>query len=212
MDSVQLTKLRKYNISMAFLHLAQAIVLIKFSNGLSLPVTTSFLNYFSETNSLKPVTETVVSIEVAYLLASFLLISAVAHFLVWIPKISTWYGNNINFGINYIRWYEYTFSASIMIIVIAMLAGIYDLISLILLFTVTGLMNLFGLLMEKNNLNRSKVSWISFVFGSVAGIIPWVCIGIYFLGSAASGEMPLYVYFVMVSIFVLFFSFALNMY
>jgi hypothetical protein len=99
-----------------------------------------------------------------------------------------------------------------MIVVIALLAGIYDLISLILLFTVTGLMNLFGLLMEKNNQNKSNISWISFVFGSIAGIIPWICIGIYFLGSAASGEMPLYVYFVMVSIFVLFFSFAMNMF
>ena len=156
--------------------------------------------------------ETVISIEAAVLLASFLFISALAHFLVWIPKISAWYGKHINYGINYIRWYEYAFSASIMIVVIALLAGIYDLISLILLFTVTGLMNLFGLLMEKNNPDKSNISWSPFVFGSIAGIIPWVCIGIYFLGSAASGEMPLYVYFIMISIFVLFFSFALNMY
>ena len=212
MDSLQLHKLRRYNISMAFLHLVQAVLIIILSNGLSLPVTTSFLNYFSESDSLRPVTETVVSIEVTYLLASFLLISAAAHFIVWIPKISTWYGEHINRGIFNIRWYEYALSASIMIVVIAILAGIYDLISLILLFAITGLMNLFGLLMEKHNPGRSEVAWTSFIFGSIAGIVPWICIGVYFLGSAASGEMPLYVYFVMVSIFVLFFSFAFNMY
>lgn len=212
MDLVQLSKFRKYNALMAVLHLVQALVIIILSNELALPITTSFLKYFSDTNTLKPVTETIISIEVVYLLATFFLISAVAHFIVWIPKISTWYGKNIDNGINYIRWYEYAFSASIMIAVIALLAGIYDLISLILLFTVTGLMNLFGLLMEKNTQNKSNISWISFVFGSIAGIVPWICIGIYFLGSAASGEMPLYVYFVMVSIFALFFSFALNMF
>ena len=212
MDSIQLYQLRKYNLLMAALHLVQAIIIILISNELTLPVTTSFLNYFSETNSLRPVTETVVSIEVALLLAGFLFISAVAHIIVWIKKFSIWYGKYIDIGINYIRWYEYAFSASIMVVVIALLAGIYDLISLILLFTITGLMNLFGLLMEEINLNRSNVSWSSFVFGSIAGIVPWICIGIYFLGSAASGEMPVYVYFIMISIFVFFFSFALNMY
>ena len=168
MDALQLSKLRKYNLLMAVLHLFQAIIIILISNELTLPVTTSFLNYFSENNSLRPVSETVVSIEVALLLAGFLLISALAHFIIWIPKISIWYGKNINLGINYIRWYEYALSASTMIVVIALLAGIYDLISLILLFTITGLMNLFGLLMEKNNLNRPNVLWSSFVFGSIS--------------------------------------------
>jgi len=212
MDSSRLSRLGQYNLVMAVLHLAQALLIIILSNALALPVTTSFLNYFSDTNNLRPVTDTVFSIEIAWLLAVFLLISAVAHFVTWFPGIRNWYGFNLDRCINYIRWYEYAFSASIMIVTIALLAGVYDLISLILLFVMTGLMNLFGLLMEKQNQNSPDISWTPFVFGSIAGLVPWICIGIYFLGSAASGEMPLYVYFIMCSIFVLFFVFALNMY
>ena len=75
MDLVQLSKLRKYNLLMAILHLVQALVIILLSNDLALPITTSFLKYFSDTNSLNPVTETVVSIEVVFLLAAFFLVS-----------------------------------------------------------------------------------------------------------------------------------------
>ena len=212
MEHSTFRKLRSYNLVMAGINLAQAVLVLLLSNDLSLPVTTSFLNYFPDLDRLLPVSETLGTVRVGYLLAAFFLASATAHLIVWLPRVSAWYGRNLDRGINYVRWYEYAVSASIMIVVIALLAGVYDVISLLLLFVMTALMNLFGLLMEQHNQAGKEVSWTSFVFGSIAGLVPWIAIGVYFLGSAASGEMPVYVYFVMVSIFVLFFCFALNMY
>jgi hypothetical protein len=65
--------------------------------------------------------------------------------------------------------------------------------------------------MERHNQTTQKTDWMPFYFGCVAGIIPWIAIAIYFFGSASNGEMPTFVYFILVTLFVLFFSFAVNM-
>ncbi len=98
-----------------------------------------------------------------------------------------------------------------MIILIAMLSGVYDIVALIGLFSLTAMMNLLGLMMELHNQSTEKTNWTSYYFGCVAGIIPWIGIFIYFQGSASSGEMPTFVYFIMVSLLLLFTTFAVNM-
>jgi hypothetical protein len=207
-----ISKLRLYNAVSGVIHLIQAVLMIILSSALSLPVTSSFLNYFPDIDRLRPVTQTVYNLRIGYSLAAFLLISALAHFFISSPWIYGWYARNLKNKINYARWFEYAISASLMIAVIAMLSGIYDIVALLGLFTITALMNLFGLLMEQQKWDTGKINWNPYYIGCAAGIIPWIGISIYFFGSASTGKMPLFVYFIMVSIFVLFFSFALNMF
>jgi hypothetical protein len=206
------SRLRTFNWIMALLHLIQAILMFTLSNSLSLPITSSFLHYFPDTMKLRPVSETIIDLRIGYALAAFLLISALAHFYVASPLFFNSYVRNLKKNINYARWFEYAVSASFMIVVIAMLAGIFDVVSLIGLFALTALMNLLGLLMEQQNRNNQNTNWSPFYVGCLAGIIPWIGISIYFFGSASTGKMPLFVYFIMASVFILFFSFALNMY
>jgi hypothetical protein len=207
-----ISKLRLFNSVMGVIHLVQAVLMIFLSNELSLPVTSSFLNYFPDINKLRPVTQTLFNLRIGYALAAFLLISALAHFFISSPWIFGWYARNLKNKINYIRWFEYAFSASLMIVVIAMLSGIFDIVSLLGLFIITALMNLFGLLMEQQKWDTTRINWSPFYIGCAAGVVPWIGISIYFFGSASTGQMPLFVYFIMVSIFILFFSFALNMF
>jgi len=70
--------------------------------------------------------------------------SAFAHMIVLLNKER--YITDLRKGINYFRWYEYSISSSLMIVLIAMLFGMYDVVSLILLASVNACMNLFGLL------------------------------------------------------------------
>jgi len=204
-------KLRKYNLIMGSFHLVQSILMFVLSNEYSLPVRKSFLHYMSDTNTLKAITEDIVDLRIGPLVAVFLLLSAIAHFTVASPWVFGWYVRNLEKGINYARWYEYAFSASLMIVLIAMLSGVYDVVSLIGLFALTAVMNLFGLLMERHNQIVTETDWTPYYFGCFAGLVPWIGIAIYFFGSASSGEMPTFVYFIMGSLFVLFFSFAVNM-
>jgi len=206
-------RLRTYNVFMGFLHLAQAIVIFILSNDFSLPITTSFLSLIPETGKLWPVTDTVINLPLGPMVAVFLLLSAVAHFTIASPGVFGWYVNNLKRGINYARWYEYAFSASLMIVLIGMLCGIYDLAALLMAFVLTGVMNLCGLMMEVHNQTTQKTNWTAYVIGCIAGIVPWIAIAVYFFGSLATaeGSVPTFVYFILPTLFVFFFSFALNM-
>lgn len=206
-------RLRLYNAFMGFLHLAQAVFIFILSNDFSLPITTSFLNLIPETGRLGPVTNTIINLPFGSMVALFLLLSALAHFIIVSPGVFGWYVNNLNKGINYARWYEYSLSASLMIVLIGMLCGLYDVAALLMAFTLTGVMNLCGLMMEIHNQLTDKTRWTSYTIGCIAGMVPWIAIAVYFFGSlsTADGGAPTFVYFIVPILFVFFFSFALNM-
>jgi len=208
----QFKRLRLYNLFMGFLHLAQAVVIIVLSNSFSLPVTTSYLTFNPALGRLWPSADVLVELPLGIMVAVFLLLSAAAHFIVAVPAFG-WYVRNLKQGINYARWYEYSLSASLMIVLIGMLCGIYELGPLVMAFALTAVMNLCGLMMEVHNQITARTNWTSYIIGCIAGIAPWIVIGIYFFGSLATadGGVPTFVYFILPTLFVFFFSFALNM-
>jgi len=144
--------------------------------------------------------------------AVFLLISAVAHFFLATVGYRL-YTSNLRKHINPVRFYEYALSSSVMIVLIGMLVGIYDLGAIILIFGINAMMNLFGIMMELHNQNSEKTNWTSFIYGSVAGIIPWIVIVTYFVGSLTGegGKPPAFVYAIIPTLFVFFNIFAVNM-
>jgi hypothetical protein len=142
----------------------------------------------------------------------FLLLSAAAHFALATFGYK-WYVANLKKGMNPARFYEYALSSSLMIVLIGMLVGMWDLGALILIFGLNAMMNLFGIMMEKHNQTTEKTDWTSFIYGTIAGIIPWIVIMLYFLGavSSAGAEPPAFVYAIIPTIFVFFNIFAVNM-
>ncbi|MDA0263809.1 MAG: heliorhodopsin HeR [Chloroflexi bacterium] len=207
-----LAGLRRFNAIMAVFHLAQGIVLILLSTDFSLPVTSSFLKFDAVANKLVAAPDEIASLPLAPMIAGFLFISAAAHAAVSSPWFFPWYARNLRKGVNYARWIEYSVSASVMIVVIAMLVGIYDIASLILIFAVNASMILFGWLMELHNQTTGETDWTSFWFGTFAGTIPWVVIAVYLIGSGSGeGGPPGFVYGIFGSIFVFFNVFAINM-
>lgn len=212
MEEKQKKKLKIYNLVMGFFHLIQGGLMLKLSNDFKLPITTSYLNFDVATKQISTVQNTVYNLRIGPFVALFLFLSSIAHFLL-ATVLYNWYIKNLEKKINYARWYEYAFSSSIMIVIIAMLCGMYDLSSLILIFALNAMMNLFGLLMEMHNQGKEKVNWTAFIFGCIAGIVPWMTIVLYFNGAASSVENPIpsFVYAILVSIFVFFNIFPVNM-
>lgn len=208
----KLSKLRRFNLFMGVLHLVQAIAMYVFSNDFTLPVTTAYLKASGQ-GFPTPNYTTWFEVRIGPVVALFLLLSALAHFFVASPWAYAWYVENLKKKINYARWYEYALSSSIMIVIIAMLSGIYDFWLLFAMFGINACMNLFGLLMELHNQTTKRTNWTSFFFGSFAGMIPWIIIGVSFLAavSDASGNVPSFVYWILVSLFVTFNIFPLNM-
>ena len=95
-----------------------------------------------------------------------------------------------------------------MIVIIAGITGITDIAALLALFGVNASMILFGWLMETTNHRRPATTWTPFMFGCVAGAVPWIAIAIYLVG--AGSDVPGFVYGIFVSLFVLFNCFAVT--
>jgi hypothetical protein len=199
-------RLRNFNAAMGVVHLIQAIMMLALSNDFSLPVTRSYLEFDAATQTLVPASETLFRIGLGPLVSLFLFISAGAHFMISTVLYKR-YVKNLKKGMNPYRWAEYSLSASIMIVVIAMLTGMYDISSLIMIFSLNATMIFFGYVMEVHNQTTKKTNWSSFIFGCFAGLIPWIVIAIYLLRA----EPPTFVYYIFVSIAIFFNIFALNM-
>jgi hypothetical protein len=123
-----------------------------------------------------------------------------------------WYERQVTRGINPARWWEYSISASLMVVLIAMLAGVREATALVALFGVNAAMILFGLVMERVNLGRERVDWRPFVYGCLVGAVPWIAIGIQLVVSQTqTADVPGFVIAIFVTLFVLFNSFAVNM-
>jgi hypothetical protein len=207
-------RLRLFNLAMGTLHLAQGAGMLLLSSDFTLPLRTTFLDSDPQREEIVTLTNTVFDLRLGPLVALFLLISAAAHYLLASPVIYPWYVKNLKRHINYVRWYEYALSSSVMIVVIAMLSGMFDLPSLVLLFALNATMIFFGLMMELHNQTTDKTNWTSFNLGVFAGIVPWVVILWYFSGAVANSDdaVPKFVYGIIASLFVFFNVFAVNMF
>lgn len=200
-------KLRLFNGVMGFFHLFQALIMLVISNDYSLPITFSFPEFNQATQSIAPVSDTIFEVPIGPLVALFLLMSASAHFLLS-SVFYDWYINNLKKKMNPGRWIEYSFSASLMIVLIALLVTIYDIGTLLALFTLTAVMNLLGLMMELHNQTTKKTDWTSYIIGCIAGFVPWVVI---FIPLISAESVPDFVVGIFISIAVFFNLFAINM-
>lgn len=207
----QIKPLRKWNISAGFLHLASLIAVVALSNNFSLPVTATYMTGPPGSSFTNPIL--LFSNNVSYTIALFLGLSAFFHFLVSSKKFFPKYAEGLKHSRNTFRWVEYSISSSIMIFLIAQLNGISDYAALLAIFGVNVSMILFGWLQEKYAEPGDR-QWLPFIFGCIAGIIPWIIIVVQLMTpkGPAGTSAPGFVYAIVISLFVFFNCFALVQY
>ena len=205
--------LRRFNAIMGFVHLVQGLFMILVSNDTTYPIYTNYLSFDLETFALSPNPQLLYELRFGPAVAAFLLISAVAHgYLATIGFAR--YREHLSRGMNPVRFYEYALSSSLMIVLIGMLTGVWDLGAILLIFTLNATMNLFGIMMEVHNQYTKRTDWTAFVYGCIAGIVPWIVIVLYFVGAVTAGgeaQPPAFVYAIIPILFVFFNIFAVNM-
>ena len=201
--------LRRYNLVAAVIHAAQATLVLALANDFTLPVTASYLAGPPGTEPSDTVT--LLDSRIGWAVAAFLALSALFHVIVASPGFFARYRMGLLQGHNYFRWVEYSISSSIMIVLIAQITGIADVAALVAIFGVNASMILFGWLQEKYE-DAGSGGWVPFIFGCIAGIVPWLAVVIYVVapGSTSGAEPPGFVYGIIVSLFLFFNVFALN--
>jgi hypothetical protein len=208
-DDARLGSLRRWNTGVGLAHLVQAVVIVVISTDFAITVVAAVQT--GPPGTALTVEKVFFDLRFSVAIALFLALAAVDHLLMAAPRVVSWYERNLGHGINPARWIEYSVSASVMIVLIAMLTGITDLYALIGLFAANAAMILFGLVMERVNGPEGRVNWWPFVFGCIVGIVPWIAITIALITAQQEGDgVPGFVYGIFVSLFVLFNCFAVN--
>jgi len=119
-----LRKLRLWNLAVGCVLLLEGVLMLLLSSDFKLPVTTNYLSGTTTMGMRHTVLRTVTELRVGPMVALFLLLSGLALLLLTLPRVNGWYSRNLERGANYGRWMEYSVTASLMIVVIAMLSGI----------------------------------------------------------------------------------------
>ena len=217
---ISFSYLKRFNTAAGVLHLIQGLVMLGL--GLLLKWERDLYTFYldvditpGQTPTFKVAPNPQIVLTIGFLgaiIASFPLISAIAHFTIAYVKNKS-YNENLKKGMNPYRWYEYAFSSSIMILVIALFVGVWDVWSLAMIFVLNAMMIMFGHLMEVVNQTTEKTNWSPFILGSISGGTPWVVLFAYFIAaiSSAGTNPPAFVYLILFIYFILFNIFAVNM-
>lgn len=207
----QATSLRKWNIAAGILHLISLSAILVLSNNFSLPVTATYMSGPPGTTFAEPVT--LFNSNVSYVIASFFALSAFFHFLVSSKIFFKRYIKGLGRHKNIFRWVEYSLSSSIMIYVIAQLCGISEYSALLAIVGTNVSMILFGWLQEEY-VEPGSGQWLPFIFGCIAGAVPWIIILLQLLspGGSSQASAPGFVYGIVISLFTFFNCFALVQY
>ncbi len=201
----RLADLRKWNIGLAIAHAAQAILILFLTDDFFIQVVSTFPEGPPGTRA--PASEALFDVRIGVAIAVFLGLAAVDHLVTATFARST-YESDLRRGINRFRWVEYSFSATLMVLLIGFYSGITNITAVIAVIGANVAMILFGWLQERMNPpGRTSTTMMPFWFGTIAGIAPWVAIAVQIIGSKT---VPGFVYGIVIVQFVLFFTFAGN--
>lgn len=194
------SKPQKGFLLLSLFFVLQAGILLFFGKSDYLPVTASFLTKDPLlSNSGKVVmtstTRTVFNINILYILAVLLLFLAV-YYLVIGKFLQTKYIEAIKGKLNKYKWINIGVSTSLVMIILCMLLGVFDLSSILMIVALISVLSVTGYLAERfKNLDQSS-SRLSIISGSSALTVIWVVFAYYIWNSAVigGGGLEWYVY------------------
>jgi hypothetical protein len=214
--------LYKWNITLAIIYVLQAIAIIYgqlLTTAKLFPVGVSYLTLnpiaseLTGHNVFSAAAQYSFDVNLLFIVTILFFVSAV----IYASSASVfrkYYEADLKKKMNKVRWFQYAFIAGMMMASIAILTGISDLASLVMIFAFEMIMFLIGLVMESNNHANKIPNWPIYVVGCIAGLVPWLVILGYIWGADTygNGGVPDFVYWICLSIFLVFSGFAVNMF
>lgn len=201
----RLRRLRVWNVGLTVLHAAQAVAVLVVASDFAIDLTTAYPTGPPGAAIAPP--EAAFALAIGPAIAVFLALAALDHLLTGVVLRRS-YERNLARGVNPFRWLEYSVSATIMVVLIALYAGITQVVAIIGIIGANVAMILFGWVQERvNPPGRRPADLLPFWFGCIAGIAPWVAITVNLVGSE---DVPGFVYGIFFSLFAFFMSFAVN--
>lgn len=201
----RLRRLRTWNVALTVLHAVQAVAVLVVATDFAIDLTTAYPA--GPPGTAVPQAEAAFAIAIGPAIAVFLALAALDHLLTGVILRGT-YERNLARGVNPFRWLEYSLSSTIMVVLVALYAGITQVSAIIAIIGTNVAMILFGWVQERSNPPGPRPADLApFWFGCIAGAAPWVAITVNLVGS---DDVPTFVYGIFLSLFAFFMSFAVN--
>jgi len=156
-------------------------------------------------------THHIVDLHLSWMIAAFMIVSAVSYL-----SLATWlrarYEREVGARVNRMRWITFAVSGSILMMTIAMLAGITDLATHLSIVGFTVVASLVGLSREHHTQNGERTRLI-YGIGGLAAAGPWVLIAVYAFGAHqyGAGGTPTFVYWIYATGLVMYIALAKNL-
>lgn len=211
-SSINITSLRRWNGVLAIILLLEALAILVLSAGTNYPVLANFIGVDTlATQATGHVvfaggtTHQLFDISLNWLVVIFMLVGAVSYWLmatVWRNK----YESDVRLQTNIIRWFDYSISGGLMLVVLGLLFGMQGFASLLLLFAAGLLIGLLGNIAEAKG--SDTVSRIAYTGGLIVQIAVWVVLAGQFIvwhlyGQGATAIMA-WIFFVMLTLAAVF--------
>lgn len=214
-SSTELLRLYHWNRRFAVAYLIEGAILYILSAARSLPVTVNYLavDPISSTVAghtvLSTATRQLCNISLPGLLAILFLIGLVTH-SVSASFYRKRYEAEVRQGMSRARWLEFGVSLGVILVLIGLLSGIYDLVTLIAVLGLSIIAGLLGLTSEFNRQSRK----LAYIGGVVALLVLWLIIALYVFNATyyGSAHIPTYVYWIYGTMLVCIIGFGVNAY
>jgi len=212
--------IRLLNLVVSLVLAIQVVVILVFCNSMrgAQPLVTNYLgkDVLASQSAGRTVSVAashhIIDINLAYIVASFLLVGAIVHILV-ATRYKFGYEQDLKSRFNKARWIDYCFSLGLILVSLALLSGVYDISSLIMILALSSVLGLMGLMTEKYSANLKETKWMPYIEAIIFGIVPCLVLLIYGWGAHAYGNgLPTFVYWLYASTFVLFAALFVNLY
>lgn len=214
--------LQHWRIILAIATTMQALAIIVLSVQYRVPIVASFLTTDTLQSQLQgkqvvsPATAQLLSLNLSYLIVAMFTVTVLTHLAMVTVYRHSYERFLVQKEVNPLRWLEAAVTTSLMLVIIAMLVGVYDAVSLALLCIALVLMSLsvFAFELVSQTKRNKQLQWIIGSIILLAAIVPWLVIASYLVATSifATLHQPTYLYWLCASIFVVFIIAGFNTY
>lgn len=203
--------LRKWNGWLAVLCALEGGSILLLSVARTFPVQTSYqtidpiASQIAHATIFASASRHLFDLNLAYIVAVCFGVAALAYLLA-ATSYRVRYEADLKRKVNVLRWSTFALTSSLMVIAVALLAGISDLSTLLALVVLSAATSMVGLSKELLADGKAAVKKLVCGIGCAIGVLPWLIVAVYIFGAQAYGTagMPGYVYWLFGSMVVLF--------
>lgn len=189
----KLVGLKKINLTLSGLYLIQIVLLVIFPNNSWVSITTNYLAYDSLLSSGEKIvhsagTSRLFDLNLLWVLVFVLGVSCILH-LLFATKFKNKYESSLKSGgsNSIFNWITYGFFSSLTILIMALLSGVFDISSLVLILSVSIFASVSSALYYLRLNTDKHLAKTSFLISIKATILPWLIILVYIIGTFVFG-------------------------